>query len=194
MDEESPLSPGQTAAAAVSRTTLAGSLQLFFKRWLAGHHWRWLQTLEQALPQLVPNHAEFGDLLGHAAKDIPDRTDLSGFGCLDSWWIDHLILLRLHLSVDYVRVPQIWDTHLVPFLGVFVVFFLCFVILKWMGLAWVFCWFSVKINTVLSITLMLFWYYIEEITEVIHFNFWHAPEKVFLLQIVQKNKKNFAIY
>lgn len=41
---------------------------------------------------------------------------------------------------------------------------------------------------------MLFWYYIEEITGVINFNFWHAPEKVFLLQIVQKNKKNFAIY
>lgn len=135
---------------------------------------------------------------GHAAKDISDGTDLSGFGWLDSWWIDHLILLRFHFTVNYVRVPQIWDRHLFPFLCIFCwVFFICFVILNWMGLAWVFCWISVKINIVLSITLMLFWYYIEEITGLIHFSFWHAPEKVVVLQtsnFVQKNKKNVAVY
>lgn len=103
---------------------------LFFQRWLAGHHWRWLQTLERALPQLVPKHAELGDLLGHAAKGVSGRTGLSWFGWLDSWWIDHLVLLRFHVSVNYVRIPQIRDRHLLPFFGIFVVFFSLFCYFK----------------------------------------------------------------
>lgn len=77
----------------------------------------------------------FVTCIGHAAKDIPDRTDLSGFGWLDSWWIDHLILLRLHLSVDYVRVPQIWDRHLLPFFWYFCCFFPLFRYFKVNGIS-----------------------------------------------------------
>lgn len=71
----------------------------------------------------------------HAAKDISDRTDLPAFGWLDSWRIDHLILLRFHLTVNYVRVPQIWDRHLLLFLVFLLGFFSLFPYFKVNGIS-----------------------------------------------------------
>lgn len=144
-----------------------------------------------------PACAEFGHLLGHAAKDISDSTDLSEFGWLNSWWIDHLILLRFHLSVNYVRVPQMWDRRLLPFFGIFVGFFSLFRYFKLNGISW-----SVLLNLTEDKYCII--YYFNVILVLYRINYrtnsfflLTAPEKVVVLQtsnFVQKNEKNFAIY